>query len=73
MALSATMQPARKITAEVPADLLKKAQEATGSGITVTIRRGLELMAASRTYARLLDLKGKVRFSRKLADLKADR
>ena len=63
----------RKITVEVRADLLRKAQEASGSGITETVRAGLELMAASRAYAHLLRLKGKVHFSRSLAALKADR
>jgi hypothetical protein len=48
-------------------------QKASGSGITETVRAGLELMAASRSYAHLLRLKGKVHFSRSLADLKADR
>ncbi len=67
------MKPARKITVEVPAELLKKAQDASGAGITQTVRTGLELIAASRTYARLLDLRGKVVFSRTLSDLKADR
>lgn len=67
------MQTARKITVEVPAELLKKAQEASGTGITQTVRTGLELMAASRACARLLEMKGKVHFSRSLADLKADR
>jgi hypothetical protein len=68
-----TMETARKITVEVPAELLRKAQEASGAGITQTVRTGLELMAASRAYARLLQLRGKVRFSRTLADLKTDR
>ena len=63
----------RKITVEVPTELLRKAQEASGSGITQTVRTGLELMAASRAYARLLQLRGRVHFSRTLADLKADR
>ena len=67
------MEAARKITVEVPADLLRKAQEASGTGITQTVRAGLEVIAASRAYTRLLQLRGKVRFSRKLADLKADR
>ena len=67
------MPAARKITVEVPAGLLKKAQEASGSGITQTVRAGLELIAASRTYARLLQLRGKVQFSQTLANLKADR
>lgn len=67
------MGTVRKITVEVPAELLKTAQEASGEGITQTIRSGLELVAASRTYARLLEMRGKVRFSQSPADLKADR
>jgi hypothetical protein len=63
----------RKITVEVPADLLEKAQQSSGSGITQTVRTGLQLVAASRTYARLRQLRGKVRFARTLAELKADR
>ena len=45
------MGTARKITVEVPAELLRKAQEASGAGITQTVRTGLELIAASRAYA----------------------
>jgi hypothetical protein len=67
------MDTARKITIEVPPDLLKKAQRATGSGITQTVRTGLELVAASEAYAGLRQLRGKVRFSRSAAELKADR
>jgi hypothetical protein len=67
------MQATRKITVEVPAELLEKAQQATGSGVTQTIRTGLQLVAASEAYARLRQLRGTVRFSRTLADLKADR
>lgn len=67
------MATARKITVEVPADLLDKAQKATGSGITQTIRTGLQLVAASETYAALRQMRGKYRFSRSLAELKADR
>jgi len=67
------METARKITVEVPPDLLEKAQEASGAGITETVRTGLQLVAASRTYARLRQLRGKVRFTRTLAELKADR
>ena len=67
------METTRKITVEVRADLLRKAQEASGAGITETVRAGLELMAASRAYAHLLRLRGKVHFSRSLAGDKADR
>jgi hypothetical protein len=67
------MERARKITVEVPPDLLKKAQRASGAGITQTVRAGLQLMAASEAYARLLRFRGKVRFSRSVEELKDDR
>jgi hypothetical protein len=67
------MKAARKITVEIPPELLEKAQRASGGGVTQTVRTGLQLLAASRTYARLRQLRGKVRFSRTLAELKSDR
>jgi hypothetical protein len=67
------MQRARKITVEIPPELLEKAQRASGTGITQTVRTGLQLLAASETYAKLRGLRGKVRFSRASGDLKADR
>ncbi len=67
------METTRKITVEVPAELLEKAQRASASGVTQTVRSGLQLVAASQAYARLRQLRGKVRFSRTLAELKADR
>ncbi len=67
------MKSARKITVEVPADLLERAQRAGGEGITQTVRAGLQLVAASQTYAHLRQLRGKVRFARTVAELKADR
>jgi hypothetical protein len=63
----------RKITVEVPPALLERAQRATGTGITQTIRTGLQLVAASQAYARLRQVRGKVRLSRSAADLKSDR
>lgn len=63
----------RKITVHVPADLLEQAKEATGQGVTATIRRGLELVAAARAYEQVRRLRGKVRFSVDLATLREDR
>ena len=54
-------------------ELLEKARRASGTGITQTVRTGLQLVAASRTYARLRQLRGKVRFTRTSAELNADR
>jgi hypothetical protein len=67
------MATARKITVEIPEDLLEKAQQASGTGVTQTVRTGLELLAASNAYAHLRQFRGKVRFSRTLAQLKEDR
>ena len=67
------METGRKITVEIPSELLERAQRASGPGITQTVRTGLQLVAASETYARLRQLRGKLRFSRTLAELKADR
>jgi hypothetical protein len=67
------MATPRKITIEVPRELLEKAQAATGSGITQTVRTGLQLVASSQAYARLRQVRGRIRFSRSLAELKADR
>src|SRR5262245_6773137 len=68
-----TMDTKRKITVEVPEKLLEKAQEASGEGITRTVRTGLQLVAASQSYARLRALRGKVKFSRTAKELKDDR
>jgi hypothetical protein len=67
------MTTSRKITVEIPDTLLQKAQQASGTGITQTVRTGLQLLAASQAYSRLRQLRGTVRFTRTLAQLKADR
>ncbi len=67
------MQPVKKITVQIPGELLRKAQKATGLGITPTIRQGLQLVAAGRAYERLRRLRGKVRFSLDLRVLREDR
>jgi hypothetical protein len=67
------MKLTRKITVEVPSELIEKAQRASGGGVTQTVRTGLQLVAASQAYARLRQLRGKVRFTRTLAELKNDR
>ena len=52
------MRAARKVTVELPSDLLRKAQKSTGQGVTATIRKGLELVAASRAAEELRRLRG---------------
>jgi hypothetical protein len=67
------MATARKITVEISDELLQRAQKASGAGITQTVRTGLQLLAASDVYDRLLQMRGKVRFSRTWQELKEDR
>jgi len=50
---------ARKITVEIPDTLLQKAQQASGTGITQTVRAGLELLAGVAAYKRLRQLAAK--------------
>ncbi len=67
------MKPAKKITVHVPEELLEKARQSTGRGITETVRQGLRLVAASETYARLRSLRGKVAIAVDLRELREDR
>ncbi len=62
----------KKLTLQVPIDLLTRATQATGKGITPTIRRGLELVAASGAYRNLRALKGKVQLGIDLKKLRQD-
>jgi hypothetical protein len=63
----------RKITVHVPEDLLVKAREASGQGITETVRQGLRLVAAGDTFRRVAKLRGSVKFSVNLKALREDR
>jgi hypothetical protein len=57
------MTEMRKITAFVPAGLLKSAQAYTGAGVTETLRQALEGLAYRRFYEGLRSLRGKVDLS----------
>jgi hypothetical protein len=70
--VSSFMDAARKITVKMRKELLQNAQRASGVGISETVRTGLQFVTASQAYARLRTLRGKVRFSRTLAELKED-
>jgi len=67
------METVKKITVEVAAEVLERAQRASGDGIAQTVRLGLQLVAASEAYAQLRKMRGKARFSKTAAELKADR
>ena len=62
----------RKVTVHIPEDLLDRAQRSSGEGITQTIRRGLQLVAAGDAYRKLRALRGKVAVSVDLEKLRND-
>ena len=62
----------RKIAVRVSDELLARAQMIAAAGITETVRRGLELLANSEAYEAVRKLRGKVRFSIDLGDLRED-
>jgi hypothetical protein len=55
-------EPVKKITANIPAKLLERAQAMTGLGITETLVAGLEELERGRKRSALRTLRGKVRF-----------
>ncbi len=66
------MKSERKITVLLPEELIKKAMQASGEGMTQTLRRGLELVAAKSVYKDLLKLKGKLDLKLDLKKLRED-
>jgi len=63
----------QKITVHVPASLLKRAKRAAQGGISDTVRKGLELLAAQDAYEGLRRWRGKYQFSIDLDELRQDR
>ena len=52
---------ARRVTANLPGDLLDDAMRVTGKGITDTLVEGLRRVRRSRVYHKAMVLKGKIR------------
>jgi hypothetical protein len=63
----------RKITVQVPEHDLEMAQAYTGEGVTETVRAALKKLASMQAQKRLLELRGKVRFSMSVEDMRYDR
>jgi hypothetical protein len=63
----------RKITVEVPNDLLERLQDYTGAGVTETVRTALKRLDGARAQKELLKLRGKVNFSMTWQEMKYDR
>ncbi len=63
----------QKITVHVSRDLLARAQEVSKAGISDTVRKGLELLSAKQAYAELRKMRGKLKISLDLDELRKDR
>lgn len=50
----------KRVTVNLPRDLLKDAGQVTGTGTTETIVQGLQLLARRRAYTKAMALKGKL-------------
>ena len=55
-------EPVKKITANIPAALLDRAQQLTGLGITETLVAGLAELERSQKRSALRKLRGRVQF-----------
>jgi hypothetical protein len=67
------MKITRKPRVDVPAELLGRVQRAEDQEITHMVRTGPQFVAASQAYAHLRQLRGDVKSSISLNNLKADR
>lgn len=67
------MAATQKITVEVPTELLQQARSATGTGVTETVREGLQALVSRRAQLGLLKLGGKVKVRIDLDRLREDR
>jgi hypothetical protein len=63
----------KKVTVYLPTDLLERALASNDGNITDTIRKGLELMAASHAFDSLRQLRGRVSLSVDIKALREDR
>jgi len=67
------MMQTQKITAHIPVTLLHEAQTVTGKGITDTIKIALNQLAHAGAYDALRKMRGQVKFSIDLEELRKDR
>ena len=62
------MSATQKVTVNLPADVLSRAQKLTGKGITATLVEGLEALEQQSKRTALRKLRGKVKFTLDLAE-----
>jgi hypothetical protein len=63
----------RKVTLLLPEDLIERATAASGAGLTPTLRTALENMIAAKAAQDIRALRGKVKISLDIDDLRRDR
>ena len=62
----------KKVTMYLPRELLERATERTGKGITETVRSALEIVVANNASAKILQYRGKVEMTINTDDLRTD-
>ncbi|OGT43299.1 MAG: hypothetical protein A3F42_07740 [Gammaproteobacteria bacterium RIFCSPHIGHO2_12_FULL_37_34] len=67
------LEQTQKITAHIPVNLLHEAQAVTGKGITETLKIALSQLARANAYEDLRKMRGKVKFSIDLEELRKDK
>jgi hypothetical protein len=65
-------QRMQKITVMLPQDLVEQATKVSGKGLTPTIREGLEKVLAAEAYQQIRRLRGKVKLSINVDELRED-
>jgi hypothetical protein len=65
-------QRMRKVTVMLPQDLVKEATKVSGKGLTPTIREGLEKVLTADAYQQIRRLRGKVKLSINVDELRHD-
>lgn len=53
----------KRVTANLPEELLKEAMAVTNEGITETLVQGLEMVRRTRAFRKAMDLRGKLDLS----------
>jgi hypothetical protein len=57
------MNRTRRVTANLPGDLLQDAMHVTGKGVTETLVTGLRLVRRARAYDKAMALRGKLQLA----------
>jgi hypothetical protein len=70
--MPAEREELQKVTVMLPKSLIEKATQISGVGLTPTLRQGLEKIVMADGYARTRQLRGKVKFSINVDELRED-